>query len=102
MGFKVEFNSILRTDDFQNVEEGKEYSFEKEGNRIYFDNIQIWLIKNDWTALAEIQITSQTRKKIKLSDHLKFFMFTLRKNKKFSQQFLNECMDGNDYPNVNA
>lgn len=71
MGFKVEFNSILRTDDFQSVEVGKEYSFQKEGSRIYFDDIPIWLLKKDWTALAEIQITSQKRKENKVEGTFK-------------------------------
>jgi hypothetical protein len=62
MGFKVEFNSILRTDNIPSkIEVGKEYSFEMEGSRIYFDDIPIWLLKKDWTAVAEIQIISQQR-----------------------------------------
>ncbi len=61
MGFKIELNSILRTDDFPNPEEDKTYQFEIDGSRVYFDDIPIWLIKRDWTAQAEIQITKQTR-----------------------------------------
>lgn len=61
MGFKVEFNSILRTDEFESVEEGKTYKFEKDGSRIFFDDIQIWLVRSDWTAIAEIQVLNQKR-----------------------------------------
>lgn len=61
MGFTVEFNSILRSDDYPTLQKGASYSFTKTGSRILFDNIPIWLTKNDWTALAEIRVTTQTR-----------------------------------------
>ena len=53
-------NWILRQDFIKPLKEGKEYSFEKD-LCILGDDIQIWLTKKDWTPLAEIQITSQTR-----------------------------------------
>lgn len=61
MGFKVEFNSIVRIDVPERIEPGKEYEFENQGSRVYFDDIPIWLLKKDWTAVAEIQITHQER-----------------------------------------
>jgi len=88
MGFKVEFNSILRTDDFQNVEVGKEYPFQKEGSRIYFDDIPIWLLKNDWTALAEIQIMSQKRKDNKVEGTFKVnYLYTGEEQKVMTEMF---------------
>lgn len=60
MGFKVEINSILRSDNYPELVLGKTYSFEKQGSRIFFDSIPVWLTKNDWTAQAEISIVSQT------------------------------------------
>ncbi len=71
MGFKVEFNNILRLDDNPTVDVGKEYSFEIEGSRIYADDIQIWLTKKNWTVLAEIKITTQTRSENKISGKFK-------------------------------
>jgi len=62
MGFKIEVNSILRSDDYDDLKIGGIYDFEKEGSRIFFDNIPVWLTRSDWTALAEISIISQTRK----------------------------------------
>ena len=62
MGFKVEFNSIVRIDVPTDLKVGGEYSFKNEGSRVYFDDIPIWLVKKDWTAVAEIKITSQERK----------------------------------------
>jgi len=62
MGFKVEINSILRSDEYPTIERGKEYSFSKKGSRVFFDSIPVWLTKKDWTAQAEISITSQTLK----------------------------------------
>lgn len=61
MGFHVEINSILRSDDYTTLKVGEVRSFYKTGSRIFFDDIPIWLTRSDWTALAEIQITSQTR-----------------------------------------
>lgn len=60
MGFKVEINSILRSDDYPSIERGKQYSFTKQGSRVFFDSIPVWLTKKDWTAQAEISIISQT------------------------------------------
>lgn len=62
MGFKINVNNILRYELSEVIEEEKEYSFEKEELSLLADDIQIWLTKKDWTALAEILITSQTRK----------------------------------------
>jgi uncharacterized protein (DUF952 family) len=61
MGFTAEFNSIIRSDDYPTLQKGASYPFTKTGSRIMFDNIPIWLTKNDWTALAEIRVTTQTR-----------------------------------------
>lgn len=61
MGFTVHINNILRIDVPTPLIVGKEYPFTKNALTLIADDIQIWLIKKDWTALAEIQITSQTR-----------------------------------------
>jgi uncharacterized protein (DUF952 family) len=61
MGFHVEINSILRTDEDYTLVRGGECRFRKTGSRIYFDDIPIWLVRADWTALAEIRVTSQSR-----------------------------------------
>ncbi len=61
MGFKVEFNSIVRIDIPEDLETGKEYTFENQGSRVYFDDIPIWLLKKDWIAVGEIQIIRQER-----------------------------------------
>jgi uncharacterized protein (DUF952 family) len=63
MGFHVEINSILRTDDFEprQLTRGGEHPFRKAGSRVYFDDLPIWLVRNDWTALAEVRVVTQTR-----------------------------------------
>ncbi len=61
MGFKVEFNSIIRIDAPENLVAGQEYDFKNEGSRVYFDDIPIWLLKKDWTAVAEVKVVNQTR-----------------------------------------
>jgi hypothetical protein len=61
MGFKIEINSILRSDEFPVLKAGATYQFEKSGSRVFFDDIPIWLARMDWTALAEIQVISQKR-----------------------------------------
>jgi len=62
MGFKINVNNILRHEISEPLVEGKEYRFEKDELSLLADDIQIWLTKKDWTALAEIQVTSQERK----------------------------------------
>ena len=61
MGFHVEINSILRSDDYPDLEVGGVYPFRKSGSRVFFDDIPVWLTQSDWTALAEIQILNQSR-----------------------------------------
>jgi uncharacterized protein (DUF952 family) len=67
MGFKLQVNSILRTDQTYELAVGAIFPFEKTGSRIFFDNIPIWLTDKDWTALADISIVSQTREKGQLT-----------------------------------
>lgn len=67
MGFHVEINSILRSDDYTDLKVGEVYSFEKSGSRVFFDNIPVWVTKSDWTAQAEISIVSQTKTPEKLT-----------------------------------
>ncbi|HEY1066168.1 MAG TPA: DUF952 domain-containing protein, partial [Pirellulales bacterium] len=40
---------------------GGEYPFQKTGSRVYFDDIPIWLVQTDWTAVAEIRVIAQSR-----------------------------------------
>lgn len=61
MGLTINVNVILRQAINEPLEIGKEYTFKKEGHHLLADDIEIWLTKNDWTVLAEIQVTSQTR-----------------------------------------
>lgn len=67
MGFKVEINNILRLDFKELLVKDKQYIFEKSGSRIFADDIQIWLVSEDWKALAEIQIIRQARSSNKLT-----------------------------------
>jgi len=62
MGIKINVNTILRYEVPEPLEEGKEYPFEKDGLTLFADDIQTWLTRRDWTALAEIQVTSQQRR----------------------------------------
>lgn len=61
MGFHVEINSILRSDEPYVLERGREHPFRKEGSRVFFDDIPIWLARGDWTAVAEIRVVAQSR-----------------------------------------
>lgn len=61
MGFRVEINSILRSDEEYQLARGGEHPFRKTGSRLFFDDIPIWLTRMDWTALAEIRVVTQTR-----------------------------------------
>ncbi len=61
MGIQINVNTILRQDIPGPVEIGQEYPFEKDTLAFFADDIQIWLAQRDWTAVAEIQVTSQQR-----------------------------------------
>jgi hypothetical protein len=61
MGFKLNINNILRQDEYLDLEIGKEYPYTKDELCIIADDIQIWLTKKDWTVLADVLVTSQTR-----------------------------------------
>jgi len=61
MGFHIEINSILRSDEPYQLAKGQTYDFRKTGSRIFFDTLPIWLTRSDWTALGEIQVVTQTR-----------------------------------------
>ncbi len=62
MGFKIEINSIVRTDIIpENLKVGSVHEFTNDKSRVYFDDIPIWLVRKDWTAVAEIQIVNQAR-----------------------------------------
>jgi hypothetical protein len=61
MGFAINFNTILRYEVTTPLVEGEEYSFKKTDLHLVGDDIQIWLAQDDWTALAEIQVKSQSR-----------------------------------------
>lgn len=61
MGIELHINTILRSDEPYKLKVGGEYDFLKEGKHIFADNMPIWLTKKDWTALAEIEVLSQSR-----------------------------------------
>ena len=61
MGFNIKINSILKTNDIYDLKVGGIYAFKKQGSRVYFDNIPIWLTNDDWTVLADISIVSQSK-----------------------------------------
>jgi hypothetical protein len=62
MGFKLSINFIIRQDIKEELSVGKEYKFSKDKPCIIVDDIPIFLAQKDWTALADIQVTSQERK----------------------------------------
>ncbi len=88
MGFKIEFNSILRIDFSEPLNTEQEYIFENEGSRVYFDDIPIWLVKKDWTALAEITITRQARRNNKVTGTFKVnHIYTAEESKTVTEIF---------------
>jgi hypothetical protein len=63
MGFHVEVNAILRSDEYDpaGLKPGAACRFVKDGSRLFFDGQAMWLTRMDWTPLAEIRVVSQTR-----------------------------------------
>ena len=83
MGFHVEINSILRSDDEYPLARGSEFPFKKSGSRVFFDDIPIWLCRNDWTALAEIRVISQTRNAQELQGKFRVLHVCIEAEKEF-------------------
>lgn len=90
MGFKIEINSIIRTDQIPDkLSVGAEYSFKMEKSRVYFDDIPIWLVKKDWTAIAEVQIISQKRNNgsFESGKYRVLYIYTSEESKKLTKIF---------------
>ena len=60
MGFTKEINTILRSDNYPELQRGTVYSFEQQGNQGLFNSSPLWLINRDWTVRADISIVSQS------------------------------------------
>gem|GEM_PF-1319322 len=61
MGFKINVNNILRSDEYDQVVVNERYKFHKSELSLLADDISIWLTKKDWTPLAEIKVATQVR-----------------------------------------
>lgn len=61
MGFSLTVNTVLRSDDPFDLTLGAVNAFSRSGSRIFFDGLPIWLVRRDWTALAEIDVLAQAR-----------------------------------------
>ena len=51
---------ILRSNNYSTLILGNTYSFEENCTQMFIENMPLWLTSNDWTALAEISIVSQS------------------------------------------
>ena len=64
MGFKTEFNWVLKLGEDQglaaSLEKGKAYSFTKQGNRIYPIGIPIDLVDKNWNVKAKVIVEEFT------------------------------------------
>ncbi|MFC3121015.1 DUF952 domain-containing protein [Agaribacter flavus] len=89
MGFRVEFNSILRSDNYGDLTVGKIYDFNKAGSRVFFDDIPVWLCNSDWQVLAEISIMSQTRENANLTGTFRVdYIYSGEEQKTISKVFV--------------
>ncbi len=90
MGFKIEVNSIIRTDQIPHeLSIGDEYSFEMKKSRVYFDDIPIWLVKKDWSVVAEVQIIKQQRNRgsFKFGKYRVLYIYTSKESKALTKVF---------------
>lgn len=97
MGFHVEINSILRSDDYPNLQVGEAYPFKKNGSRVFFDDIPVWLTQSDWTALAEIQVTTQTRNPAEVKGEFRvLYLYSGKEQQRVTEMFRRMYADGGD------
>jgi uncharacterized protein (DUF952 family) len=61
VGFSLQINTVLRSDEGFDLTPGAMNAFSRPGSRIFFDTLPIWLVRRDWTALAEITLLAQAR-----------------------------------------
>ncbi len=95
MGFHVEVNSILRGDDYSELNVGDIQPFHKTGSRVFFDDIPVWLTQSDWTALAEIHIRTQTRTPGQLKGEFEvLYVYSGKEQQKVTQMFRRMYADG--------
>lgn len=89
MGFKLELNSILRSKQTYDLKVGNTYSFEKSGSRLFFDDIPICLTDENWNALAEISVLSQTRQHNQLTGTFRVdYLYQGDEQKTVTQMFI--------------
>lgn len=95
MGFHVEINSILRSDDYPRLTVGDIHPFRKSGSRVFFDDIPVWLTQRDWTALAEIHIRTQTRTPGQLKGEFEVLhVYSGKEQQRVTQMFRRMYADG--------
>jgi uncharacterized protein (DUF952 family) len=60
MALERSIKPILRSDSYSTLILGHTYSFEENSTQMFIENMPLWLTSNDWMALAEISIVSQS------------------------------------------
>lgn len=97
MGFHVEINSILRSDEYTDLKVGEVYTFKKSGSRVFFDDIPVWLTQSDWTALAEIQVVTQTRTTEEIKGEFKvLYRYSGKEQQRVTEMFRRMYVDKGD------
>ena len=67
---------ILRSDSYSTLILGNTYSFEENSTQMFIENMPLWLTSNDWMALAEISIVSQSIEQNGIKVHFALIIFT--------------------------
>lgn len=98
MGFQTEFNWILKLKsengfDEEQIKEGKEYSFSKDGYRIYPLHQPIDLINNNWEAVAKALVLEFVNKDGKTSGKYKVVKVYSQKEKEFLTNYWRENLE---------
>jgi len=93
MGQIVEFNWALKIKvDFE-LEEGKEYTFRKNGIRVYPINIPIDLINERWECLARVVVLEVTHKNGETSGRFKVIKLYNEEERKFLTSYWRKVVE---------
>ena len=97
MGYKTEFNWMMKLKpdqglDEKNLEEGKEYFFVKDDERIYPINVPIQLINQNCEAVAKIVVTKVSIKKGKTAGAYKVLKIYSGDEKEFLTKDIRETV----------
>jgi hypothetical protein len=94
MGFETEFNWVMKLSQkqglFQDLKEGGQYKFNKQGFRVYPVEIPLDLVNENWEAIAKVVVEEFKNYKGKTFGTYRVVRLYSEKEKKFLSSYWQE------------